>query len=316
MLTRIFGADVLHSFKENFMDKYHELFDGFQLKKKRFDGNCKIILQIPLELHKIYEETVGESVQLTLNSSPYKGRIEFKLGKMFILEGLAKDMFDEAVQKIVDKTTELLRAENDIEAIYMVGGFSESPYLLDRMITMFDGKKLYDSKKRLHVLSPDEPASAVIQGAVVYGHQPNAIDSRICKYSYGIARMMRFKEQHKEQKRVPINGVDWCDDLFNKHIEVGQTVRTDDDFKDEEYFPVTGEMKQAVLEVYASPNHNPTYIDDPGCQLIGLIRIDLTGGDVEAKVLVKLIFGGTELRIEAKEEKTGKMTIGHVDFLG
>ena len=316
VLTGIFGGNILHTFKNKHMDQYCDLFDAFQVKKKAFDGKNRLILTIPLELRKIYEDEVDESVDKTLSSSPYKGRIEFKLDKMFISEGLAKDIFDEAVQKIVDKTTELVRGEDAIDAIVMVGGFSESPYLKDRMNKTFDGKKLYDSKKTLHVLSPGEPASAVIKGAVLYGHQPKAIDSRICKYSYGIARMMRFKDYHKESKRVIISGVDWCDNLFNKHIEVGQTVRTDDDFKAEEYFPVTGEMKQAVLEVYASPSHNPTYIDDPGCQLVGLIRIDLTGGDVKAKVLVKMIFGGTELRVEAKEEKTGNLTIGHVDFLG
>ena len=281
------------------MDDYCELFDRFQLKKKTFNGKDKIILQFPLALHQIYEDTVGESVEMTLDSSPYRGRIEFKLGKMFISEGLAKDIFDEAVEKIVDKTTELLKAENNVEAVVMVGGFSESPYLQDTMNKKFDGKKLFDSQKTLHVLSPAEPASAVIKGAVMYGHQPKAIDSRISKYSYGIARMMIFKDHHKEKKRVTIKGVDWCNDLFNKHIEVGQTVRTDDNFKAEEYFPVTDDMKQAVLEVYASPNHSPTYVDDPGCQPVGLIRIDLTGGDVTAKVLVKMIFGGTELRIEA-----------------
>ena len=316
MLTGIFGAEVLHDFKNKCMDQYCDLFDAFLLKKKTFEGKSKIILTLPLDLRKIYEDTVGEPVEMTLNSSPYKGRIEFKLDKMFISEGLAKEIFDEAVQKIVDKTSELVKGKDVIDAIVMVGGFSESPYLKDRMNKMFDAKYMYKGPKMLHVLSPNEPASAVIKGAVMYGHQPKAIDSRICKYSYGIARVMRFKEYHKESKRFTANGVDWCDDLFNKHIEVGQTVRTDDVFKDEEYFPVTGEMRQAVLEVYASPNHNPTYIDDPGCQPVGLIRIELTGGDVKAKVLVKLIFGGTELRIEAKEEKTGKETIGHVDFLG
>ena len=62
--------------------------------------------------------------------------------------------------------------------------------------------------------------------------------------------------------------------------------------------------------------NNPKFIDEEGCQLIGLVRLKLTVGDVNSKVLVRLIFGGTELKVEAVEEKTGKMTVGHIDFLG
>lgn len=316
ILNKIFGANVLDLFKRQNMEEYCDLFDRFQLKKKTFDGNEKIILVFPLALLELFEDETEETVDETLKTSPYKGRVEFKLGKMFITVDLAKDIFNEAVQKIVDKTSDLLKAVSDIEALVLVGGFSESPYLQEVMKKKFDMKTMFDSQKMLHVYSPVEPASAVIKGAVIYGHQPRAIDSRVCKYSYGIARMMRFKDHHEEKRCVTIKGVTWCNDLFNKHIEVGQNVRLDDDFKAEEYFPVIGEMKQAVLEVYVSPKHNPTYVDDEGCQLVGLIPVDLTGGDVHAKVLVKLIFGGTELRIEVVEEKTGKTTIGHVDFLG
>ena len=318
LLNKIFGADVLARFKKQSMEDYCDLFDRFQLKKKTFDGDDKVILQFPLALMQIYETDVGQTVGDSLGTSPYKDRVEFKLGKMFISVDLAKDIFNTAVMKVVDKTSDMLKEVSDIKALVLVGGFSESPYLQRVMKDKFDQKILFGRSrgKQLHVVSPEEPASAVIKGAIVYGHQPKAIESRVCRYSYGIARMMKFKDYHEEAKRVTIKGVSWCDDLFNKHIEVGQTVRVDDDFKAQEYFPIISDMQQAVLEVYASPKPNPTYITDEGCQLVGLIRIELTGGDVKAKILVKLIFGGTELKIEALEEKTGKRTIGHVDFLG
>lgn len=127
---------------------------------------------------------------------------------------------------------------------------------------------------------------------------------------------MRFKDYHPTNKRIVLDGVSWCDDLFNKHIEMGQTVRSDDDFPEEEYFPVTAGMKQGVLMIYATTERDPQFTDDPQCQLVGLIKLDLEGGDVNSKVLVKLIFGGTELIIKAREETTGNVTIGHVDFLG
>ena len=308
LLVKVFGADTLQRFKKTHIEVYYDLLGRFEVKKKNFQGDQHMILQFPMSLLTFYEDEVGESVKETLNSSAYKDRIDFRQDKIILSLSLANELFDTAVHKIVDRITDILKSVNNVNALVLVGGFSESPYLQRRM------KKEFGD--RVTILSPKEPASAVIKGAVMYGHNPQVIDSRVCKYTYGIARMMRFKDYHSRRKRIVVSGVSWCDDLFNKHIEVGQTVHVNEDFEAHEYFPVTQDMRHGCLEVYASTEKNPTYVDEEGCQHVGIIRIDLTGGDVKAKVLVKLIFGGTELRVEAVEEKTGKQTIGSVDFLG
>ena len=315
ILNKLFGADVINEFKMESTGEFYELLDRFEVKKRYFDGTDKITLQFPYNLFELYEQRTLESINNTLESSPYKDRIVFKRDKMIITLELARDMFDEAVNKIVDKTNELLGAVSNIEAVVLVGGFSESPYLNNIMKTKFEGKTIYQTA--VQVLSPNEPSSAVIKGAVINGHDPKAIDSRVCKYTYGIGRMMWFDDHvHPTSKRIVVDGTPYCDDLFNKHIEIGQTVRLGDDFEEHDYYPVTDYMKQGVLMVYASTKRNPQFIDEPECQLVGLIRIDLTGGNANAKVLVKLVFGGTELIVEALEEDTGKMTVGPVDFLG
>ena len=315
ILNRVFGADIINKFKLNHMGEFYELFDRFEVKKRYFEGTDKMTLQFPYSLLELYEKHAQETVNETLETSPYRGRVVFKKDKIVISLDLVKDIFNEAVNKIVEKTNELLQAVNNIEAVVLVGGFSESPYLNRIMKTKFNGIKVF--RNSVQVLTPKEPASAVIKGAVINGHQPTAIDSRVCKYTYGIGRMMWFDDHvHPINKRIEVDDTAWCDDLFNKHIEIGQTVRLGDEFEEQEYFPITADMKQGVLEVYASTTKNPQFIDEPNCQLVGLIKIDLTGGDADAKVLVKLIFGGTELIIEAREEKTGKTTVGPVDFLG
>ncbi|KAH3843678.1 hypothetical protein DPMN_117205 [Dreissena polymorpha] len=61
-------------------------------------------------------------------------------------------------------------------------------------------------------------------------------------------------------------------------------------------------MRLAVLEVSASPKRNPKYVDEDGCQLVGLIKADIDPqGYVYSKILVKLMFGGTELRIQVTD---------------
>ena len=87
-----------------------------------------------------------------------------------------------------------------------------------------------------------------------------------------------------------------CDDIFHKHIEIGEKVSIDnqDGVQWNEYFPTLVHAKQAVLEVFASSNHNPKFIDDVGCQLVGLIKIDIDPhGDKNSKLLIRLLFGIT-----------------------
>ena len=308
LLNALFGADIIEKFKESHMEEFYELFTRFEMKKRNFQGSDKMILQFPVSLLEKYEEEVEMAIANTIRSSPYRGRVEFKQDKMVIQLELAKEIFNEAISKIVEKITDLFKEVDNLQAVVLVGGFSESKFLRNTIMEKFQNK--------IRVIWPEEPSSAVIKGAVINGQQPKAIDSRVCKYTYGIGRMMKFKPYHPHDKLVNINGVEWCDDLFNKHIEIGQTVRLDDDFPAEEYFPVTDQMKQAAVMVYASSKRDPMFIDETGCHLIGLIRLELTGGDVDARVLVKLVFGGTELIVEAVEEQTGKTTVGHIDFLG
>ena len=245
ILNAIFGADIIKSFKESNMEEFYNLWTHFEFKKRNFQGKDKITLQFPLNLLLKYEEEVGMTVENSVRSSPYRGRVEFRQDKMVIQLELAKEIFNEAISKIVEKTTDLSKEVDNLHAIVLVGGFSESEFLRNTMLEIF-------KKRGIRVLWPKDPVSAVIKGALIYGHQPRAIDSRVCKYTYGIGRMMKFKPYHPPHKLVDIDGVAWCDDLFNKHIEIGQTVRVDDDFPEAEYFPVTEKMKYGVLMVYAS----------------------------------------------------------------
>ncbi|XP_052281336.1 heat shock 70 kDa protein 12B-like [Dreissena polymorpha] len=167
---------------------------------------------------------------------------------------------------------------------------------------------------------PLEPSQAVLNGAVVYGHRPLAIAERVCKYTYGIGRMMKFKPHHPAHRKVKIDGLDYCDGIFNKHIEVGTKIRVAEDAEKavvHKYFPTTTAMKQAVLDVYASPFKDPMFVDDHGCQLVGLIKLDIDShGDIYSELLVKMMFGGTELQVQVTDVKNNKITNASFGFLG
>ncbi|XP_052280334.1 heat shock 70 kDa protein 12A-like [Dreissena polymorpha] len=315
ILVQIFGADIFQKFKKDCMDEYLDFMQNFEIKKRNFDGSTKLILRFPIKLREMYEQDVGASVESSVNQTLFGNKLEFILDKLVINVELAKTLFDEAVGNIVRTVEELMVAVKPIYHILLVGGFSESPYLQSVMRKTFDVAFGGEAK----VIIPNEPSLAVVHGAVLYCLKPFAIAARVCKYTYGIARLMRFEEGHPDNKKVRIGDKYYCDDIFNKHIEIGTQINiaNAEIVKAQTYYPSRSDMKQAVLEVYASPHKDPKYIDENGCQFVGLIKLDIDPkGDMYSELLVKLMFGGTELRIQVTDVKQNIVTNACVDFLG
>lgn len=310
ILTKVFSAPIIRGFKTNFMSEYWELMTDFELKKRMFDGIGKVALKFPVRLLELYEKDVGQTVADTMMNSSISGHIEFKHGLIFMTETLMKEIFNSAITDILDAVNEVLGQVDSIDNIILVGGFSESPYIQKVMRENFGNL----------VVLPNEPSGAVLKGAVIYGHETKAISSRKCRFTYGIARLIKFNpEIHPKKKKVPMGNYTFCDDAFCKHIEIGTevSVNTPKKAKAHEYFPSTADMKQAVLEVYKSKMRNPVFIDDDGCEFVGLVRVDIDPkGNIWAKLMVRLVFGGTELTVEITDVNNGVITKGTVDFLG
>jgi hypothetical protein len=82
--------------------------------------------------------------------------------------------------------------------IFMVGGFSESPYLKSVIKQRFETDKI-------NILVPKRPQVSVIRGACMYGLNPRSITSRIAKKTYGINTLTTFDpEKHPEEKKVSL----------------------------------------------------------------------------------------------------------------
>lgn len=72
-----------------------------------------------------------------------------------------------------------------VDLVFMVGGFSESPYLKAEIKGRFE-------KDGLQILVPRRPQVSVIRGACMFGLNPRSITSRISKKTYGINTLTTF----------------------------------------------------------------------------------------------------------------------------
>lgn len=314
-LNEVIGEETMRKFEENHRDDYLELLRDFEVKKRSIKPEIddKITFKIPIALNETYRVVNGQDFSRNVIKNQDLGKaITFAGDKLRIQPDKVKDLFFETSGKIVQHLKSIFRLPEvqDVQTVLMVGGFSESPMLQEAI------KKGFTNKK---VVIPLDAGLTVLKGAVIYGHHPTAIVSRVSKHTYGIKTYVNFNpEKHPENRRVVIDGVAKCEGVFDKHVEIGEEVKRGTAFGEHSYVPVSRDGTGINLKVYTTKEKTPKYTD--GCSKLGSLTVDLTDPEIvtyeDKEVLAKMIYGGTELEVEAKVVKTGKIVEAKFDFLG
>ncbi|CAB4446879.1 unnamed protein product [Rhizophagus irregularis] len=93
-----------------------------------------------------------------------------------------KEMFDSVIERIFTlirgQLEQLKRLKKEISLMLLVGGFSESEYLQDRIRGEF-------SSEVPNISVPKNPVTSVMKGAVKYGLSEEVIESRVLNWTYG-----------------------------------------------------------------------------------------------------------------------------------
>lgn len=97
----------------------------------------------------------------------------------------AEKFFEKCINKINDHLKNLFRLKNGrgISTIILVGGFAESPMLLEGIKSTFP---------EMRTIVPKDAPWSVLRGAVIFGHDPSLIRQRRSKYTYGICVIEKF----------------------------------------------------------------------------------------------------------------------------
>lgn len=105
-----------------------------------------------------------------------------------------------------------------MDAMFMVGGFSQSPYLQRRIKEMFK-----DSIGIISVVPRGE--LAVVRGAVLLGIQPTIVSQRIVKHTYGLQVRVPYDPAIDPEKFKKI-GTTFCDVRFELIVKKKQKLQS------------------------------------------------------------------------------------------
>ncbi|XP_052271902.1 heat shock 70 kDa protein 12A-like [Dreissena polymorpha] len=207
-VSELAGKETVERFKEEHMEDYLDLMRDFEMKKRstRLSSKGRVTIKIPLTLMDLISDIKGRSLKQIVSMSQYANKAELTGEKLRLEDDVFRSFFKTSVSETVKHLTEVLRKHQTrgVEAILMVGGFSESPLLIETIRNEFS---------RLQVIIPPDAGLAVLKGAVIFGHCPTSIKERVSKYTYGTNKTTIFDEKkHPEEKRKIHKSGEPCDE--------------------------------------------------------------------------------------------------------
>lgn len=275
-----------------------DLFREFEAIKRNIRSNTsgKVNFTIPyVVLNQICNDHLQEDFPTTLAASTLSKHLCLLGDKIRFDADFMKSLYKTTLDNIIIHVKDVMRKEsaNGVNTFLLVGGFSESPMVQEAV------KKAFPSQR---VIVPEDSGLSVLKGAVLFGHRPDFISSRISRFTYGVKVAQTFNpEKHSESKHFMLGNVPHCNDIFSSFMKADTSVLAGQKVL-EIYKTTTPFQPQMGLRVFATPFEDPTYIDDDGCSLLGELDVTVPNPSRdEHQLAVEFHFGNTELSVTAVE---------------
>eukprot|EP00026_Physarum_polycephalum_P011233 Phypoly_transcript_11440.p1 GENE.Phypoly_transcript_11440~~Phypoly_transcript_11440.p1 ORF type:complete len:238 (+),score=18.79 Phypoly_transcript_11440:2-715(+) len=218
--------------------------------------------------------------------------------------------FSDPINSIVSCVKTLIaRLACTIDYIFLVGGFSRSIILKESIIQEFQS----ESTK---IVLPNNPGMAIAEGAVYFGLNPKVIASRHSSYTYGIKVVGKFQEGvHPLHKKKKIDDEWYCSDLFLSLVTVNQKVMLN-----HQVTTFAGRVSKVTdsvrIPLYCTKEEKVSYIT-PEMRLLGelVLEVPLDEELGTMNIKITMVFGGTEIAVQAEHTITKKAVSCHVEFV-
>lgn len=209
---------------------------------------------------------------------------------------LIRSFFDGPIQKIVQKTREVIQKHRLVGLDYLVltGGFARSPLLQNAIRSSFQSDLI-------RVVVSSHPDLAIVKGAAAFGARPSAFASRKAKYTYGVCSSITYnasdlKHRQHAHKRILRNNNQWCLPVFSVHGRVGDDVDVGSTTPRRRYLPFSHASDSFDFKVLVSPHRDVFMSDEADVRTLCKCKIfvDMSLAYEDRAHWVEFSFGDTE----------------------
>ncbi|XP_069114203.1 heat shock 70 kDa protein 12A-like [Argopecten irradians] len=300
-LEDLIGREAWKDFLENNKSEKLELESEFEKQKRDLGKDDKISLKVGAIFTKACKKI----------NAKYSSTVEVLNKKLKVDKSVVIGFFESPMNDIIEHVERMFmkRSLRSVSTILMVGGFSESDLIKERIEQAFPGK---------NVIRPFDASIAVLKGAVIFGHLPQTINERTSPRTYGVCVSVPFDSKVHPKKNLTITGgCEMATDIFRVMVKIGQPVKMGTTKVEHVFRPASKYDTVATVELYESTEESPKYTNDPRCRRLGILEVqipDTTKGK-ERRIVVAAHFGHTELKFTAAEEGTNHKAEATFDCL-
>ncbi|CAG8734327.1 8296_t:CDS:2 [Gigaspora margarita] len=289
------GMHALSNFKKNHYKQIQYLVQEFFCRKIKFDFNGKqsewktIKLNLMKYCSSLQEYVTGDRTT-EMENAEWIIKIDFTS---------VKEMFDPVVNKILELISDQLKASKEnCSAMFLVGGFAESAYLLNKVKDSFR----FQVKE---ICVPTLPITAVVRGGLHYGLNLNTVKTRVLKWTFGIEAAREWISGKDKKKRRSPDGLIYTFECLAKR---GSQVDVNRPFS-KIFNPVRANQKAVAFKIFYTPNVGGKFCDDPGMKYIKTLHINIPDIHLgrDRPINFELTFGQLECKASAYNNRTGKL---------
>lgn len=290
----------MKTLREKKTETYLDIFREFEIAKRAIIQNKTGYIRMTISV-----VTLGDICQEIENKTfeeAFTGveGMYIKGDKLHIKVETMKKFFESPTKDLIQHMQAIFEnpRTSGISLILLVGGSANSEYIQSEIENAFPSVKL---------VIPPEAGLAVLKGAVIFGHCPTIIKSRILRFTYGTDVCPNFDPTiHKEDKKIKVDGIDRCNDCFSPIVIAGTEIDIGEE-KIKSYETTSKYQYEALVQIFCSPCKEVKYTDDEKCFKLGEVNVPLPGNFLAGLLGVKKTipfvviykFGGTELQVQA-----------------
>ena len=170
------------------------------------------------------------------------------------------------------------------------------------------------------VIIPEEAELSVLKGAAMFGWNHCSIMKRRCKKTYGKQVVLDFDPNIDAERYISFDtyGVAKCTKRFDTLVTVDQEIGMEHKVTRITY-PHKSDQIEILINIYGSDKEVVRYCDDSGLVKVGELVVPLPNPDgrkaAERKVSITILFGNTEIQVEARYVIGGKSVSTVFNFL-
>ena len=315
LLEKLFSKRVIQDYVREHPVDWLYLMNDFEVKKrgKRVSQGATTRIRLPNSFVSKFSIGMGRDINTFIQELYSLDEIKVQRNEYLCLEAqVMRELFDPVLNQIITHLSNLFAMENlsGVKYVFLVGGFAESALLQERV------KRHFGHSYRIMV--PQYASLAVVQGAVMFGQNPEVFHSRVMTASYGIRVHRLFLDGlHPESKKIIVNGIPRCKDIFFKFVKVDEVVTVGEVRRFPGFEPLTGDQKRIKIDFYQSEVAEAEFVTDDGVRKVSCQGLVLETPEAwkTRDIEINLSFGGTEIKVTVVNPTSNKQCTAYLDFL-